>query len=312
MPAGMPSALPSFLSRRSALPVRVPDDGEPLRSGMVYLARPDHHPLAGDRKLGVVRGPAENGYRPAIDALFRSAAVAYGARVVAVVLTGALDDGAVGLAFVKRHGGIAVVQNPARCTAREHARERPRARVGGPCSTAGAGRAAARPVGAAAGGMGRRGEGARERPATSAVGDHHATNPERPRVPHTPVPGATPAERAAGQPTATPPLHPSEYSCPACGGVLSEVNEGELEHYRCRIGHTWSINALLASQGQALETAPWTALRSLEESAALRRQIGERLRERASRERAWREGQAPGHRPAAEAASQRGSSRNGT
>src|SRR6185437_2384135 len=106
------SVLPEILMRAGPLPAIHPRDGEPIRTGRIYIAPPDHHLLIEDGKVRVVRGPKENRHRPAVDPLFRSAAKWYGPRVIGVVLTGALDDGAAGLWAIKRGGGIAIVQDP--------------------------------------------------------------------------------------------------------------------------------------------------------------------------------------------------------
>jgi two-component system chemotaxis response regulator CheB len=103
----------NLLSWGSKLPVRLPCDGERLESGTVYIAPPDQHLVLKEDYLRLTRGPRENQWRPAIDVLFRSAAVVYGPRVIGVVLSGALDDGSAGLSAVKRCGGIAIVQVPA-------------------------------------------------------------------------------------------------------------------------------------------------------------------------------------------------------
>jgi two-component system, chemotaxis family, protein-glutamate methylesterase/glutaminase len=107
-----PGALADILQRECRLPVRYAEDGEICSPGHIYVAPPDHHILLRGSRLAVNRGPRENRARPAIDPLFRSAARAYGRQVIAVLLTGALDDGTLGLKAVKDRGGIAVVQDP--------------------------------------------------------------------------------------------------------------------------------------------------------------------------------------------------------
>ena len=107
-----PSSLPTLFARGAALAVAHATDGEPLRGGRIVIAPPDHHMLVIDDRIVLTRGPKEHHTRPAIDPLFRSAALAYGPDVIGVVLTGLLDDGTAGLQAIKRAGGTAVVQDP--------------------------------------------------------------------------------------------------------------------------------------------------------------------------------------------------------
>src|SRR5437762_83760 len=107
-----PGILPQILARAGPLPAAHAENGEKIRMGRVYVAPPDFHLLLQDGKMLVTRGPKENGFRPAVDALFRTAARAHGPRVVGVVLTGGLDDGTLGLTHIKHEGGIAVAQDP--------------------------------------------------------------------------------------------------------------------------------------------------------------------------------------------------------
>ncbi len=107
------SKLPSLLSRLTDYNVAFATDGDVIEPGQIFIAPPNRHLLVrpqGTLKLSA--GPKENGSRPAVDPLFRSAAHAFGKRVVGIILSGALYDGTLGLACIKIHGGVAIVQDP--------------------------------------------------------------------------------------------------------------------------------------------------------------------------------------------------------
>ena len=112
LPRWAKSELPAILSRSGPLPAMHPRQNQPVQPGMIYVAPPDFHLLLDDHKIQLWRGPTENRNRPAINALFRSAAVAHREKVVGIVLSGCLDDGTTGLWWIKRHGGVAIVQDP--------------------------------------------------------------------------------------------------------------------------------------------------------------------------------------------------------
>jgi two-component system chemotaxis response regulator CheB len=112
VPAFSASNLPAILDRVGPLAADHAHDREPLAAGRIYVAPPDFHLLAERDVVSVVRSPHEHNHRPAIDPLFRSIAGAFGAGAIALVLTGALDDGAAGAVVVAAEGGAVVVQDP--------------------------------------------------------------------------------------------------------------------------------------------------------------------------------------------------------
>src|SRR5690242_943365 len=126
LPAGIPAAifvvmhiparslgiLATVASAAARLPVHPASDGLLIEPGNIYLSVPDRHLIVANGRILLGKGPRENMARPAIDPLFRSAAAAYGPRVIGVVLSGLLNDGASGLEAIKRCGGIALVQDP--------------------------------------------------------------------------------------------------------------------------------------------------------------------------------------------------------
>ena len=112
MPAGALSVLARILDRNGPLPARQASDGIPLEAGKIYVSVPNRHLLVHDSRVVLSEGPTENGHRPAINALFRSVALAYGQRAVGVLLSGVLDDGLLGLAAIRSRGGTTIAQSP--------------------------------------------------------------------------------------------------------------------------------------------------------------------------------------------------------
>ncbi|PWU03566.1 MAG: hypothetical protein C5B51_18685 [Terriglobia bacterium] len=106
------SELPAVLNRSGRLPALQAEEAQRIEAGHIYVAPPDYHLLVEQDELHLWRGPKENMHRPAINALFRSAAVSYKERVAGIILSGAQDDGATGLWWIKHFNGVAIVQDP--------------------------------------------------------------------------------------------------------------------------------------------------------------------------------------------------------
>jgi two-component system chemotaxis response regulator CheB len=248
-----------------------------IEPGNVYLAVPDHHLILTDGHIRLGRGPRENMARPAIDPLFRSAAAAYGPRVIAVVLSGLLNDGASGLEAVKRCGGVAVVQDPADAIADEMPRSAleavtvdllvPSARIGDLLSDL----------------------------AREVAG------------PGVPIPPEIRLEVdiAAGERIDSQVLRkiadPSAITCPYCSGVLSTIRGSKPLRFRCQVGHAATAEIVAKEQESAVDEALRVALRVIEERAELvarmakdgqqsgRRAIAEMYEERALEYRQYAE-----------------------
>lgn len=259
VPASGASALPHILQRVGKLPVEVAISGQELQPGRIVIAPPDRHLVVVDNKLRTSHGPRENGHRPAVDVLFRSAARACGSRVIAVVLSGSLDDGTAGAIAVKDRGGLVLAQAP---------------------------------TDAAYPGMP---QSAIEHVDVTEIGTAAQLGGAVSRLCRTPAPARkdgpdltlVEAEMAGTFDIAIAvddqPGHPAGFGCPECHGTLFEIEDGGLLRFRCRLGHAWSSHGLLLEQAQALENALWMALRTLEEKAALSIQLAERAAERGSR-----------------------------
>jgi len=108
-----------LLQARSSLVIREASDKDELQPGCVYIAPPDYHLLVERGTVALSTEEAVRYSRPSIDVMFESAADAYGERLVGVILTGANDDGALGLKRIRDGGGAAVVQDPASAERRE-------------------------------------------------------------------------------------------------------------------------------------------------------------------------------------------------
>jgi two-component system chemotaxis response regulator CheB len=256
VPPNGKSVLPSILTRSGALPARHPKDFDAIIPGEIVVAPPDHHLLVADGYIRLTRGPKENGHRPSIDPLFRSAARMYGSRVIGVILSGSRDDGTVGLVSVKECGGIALVQDPAEAIY------------------------PSMPTSAI----------------ENVLVDYILPIGEIPamleRLVLEPPPSMKTPECSGDNVEDTAMLEgeeqaqyhvlgiPSGYMCPDCGGALWELGNEDMLRFRCRVGHAWSPESLLDEEKHHIEEALWVALRTLQEQEALMKRVAARAKMR--------------------------------
>lgn len=248
------SRLPEILSRTTSLPAGHASHGDVIRPGHIYVAPPDRHMMIQDGKVALSRGPRENHSRPAIDPLFRSAARAYGARTVGIILSGALYDGAAGLASVKARGGIAIVQDPEEASFPSMPRSAlrlveadyilPAERISEEVEIL-------------------------ARDDVDEPGEDIMMDDEERIVQVIEQTFVKQSEdRRAEEPTM--------YTCPDCGGVLWQVETGPRGRFRCHVGHAYAPEVLLDQKSQELEAALWSCVRLLREKATLTRQTAAR------------------------------------
>ncbi|MBW8752614.1 MAG: chemotaxis protein CheB [Sphingomonadales bacterium] len=233
------SVLPQLLDRAGPLPAISPVDGQEFAPGHIYVAAPDHHMLLRPGKILMRRGPNENRTRPAVNALFRSAAIHYGGQVIGIVLTGLLDDGTDGLIAIKAAGGMSLVQDPAdaewpsmprNALKRDHV-------------------------------------------------DHSLPLDRLPEMivrlsqeeapPSIPLPEEyrledriAAQEFAVAEPGIITPGETSHISCPDCGGVLNHIATEDEIRFRCQVGHAFTSLGLAAAQSDELERALGVAVRT--------------------------------------------------
>jgi two-component system chemotaxis response regulator CheB len=263
VPARAPGLLPHIIGHHAHLPVNFALNGEAILSGRIYVAPPDYHLLLEHDRVRLTQGPKENRFRPAIDPLFRSAAYVFGPRVIGVVLTGSLDDGTSGLWAIKDRGGVAIVQDPEDAQFPDMPRN-----------------------------------------ALQQVAVDY-------RVPLLEIPSLL--VKLTAEPVRIPPhndderdaldiqsatldrvteedMHKlgavSQFSCPECHGVLWRIPEGKVMRFRCRTGHAYTVESLLADLSELTEETLWSAVRCLEERGSLLQSMSEQQRERGDRQTA--------------------------
>lgn len=261
IPPQGPSLLADILDRCGPLSVSNAGDGRIIEGGRIYVAIPDRHLLVDGEIMRVSRGPKENRFRPAIDALFRSAAYTHGPRVVGVVLTGQLDDGTSGLWAVKDRGGVTIVQSP-------NDSQYP-----------------SMPMSAL------------QHVDVDHIVDLETlpgllTQLARQPVTGTPFQEAAPSRETAVMRTENDiaagrdPLRAgsldlgrsTHLTCPECHGVLSVVHEGTFTRFRCHTGHAYTVRTLLADIDESIDDTLSGALRALQERSILLREAAELAR----------------------------------
>ncbi|OPY60657.1 MAG: Chemotaxis response regulator protein-glutamate methylesterase [Syntrophorhabdaceae bacterium PtaU1.Bin034] len=185
-------------------------------------------------------GPKENRFRPSIDVMFRSAAEIFGPRVVGVILTGMLDDGSEGLLTIRERGGTAIVQDPAEAMYPDMPSN------------------AIRYAGA----------------------DYVRPLADIPSLLVELTAGREPGGVAVVQGNRKQEPKPTSLTCPECGGPLSQDRDGIFSHFRCRVGHAYSLRTLKEAQETRVEAGIWAAMQAIEESSEIARRLAKEVRNR--------------------------------
>jgi two-component system chemotaxis response regulator CheB len=249
-----PSTLAKLLARATALRVVEVEAATPIVHGTVYLAPAGRHMLVKHGHVQVTRGPKENRHRPAVDPLFRSAAWAYGPRVVGVLLSGRLSDGAAGLWAIRSCGGVVIIQSPAEAKFAAMPRNALETLDPDHCVPA------------------------------EAIGPLITSLAGTPIARSHPVPAQVVLESQMAELRNDDIRHVSRigtlspFTCPACHGSLWEIDDSEVLRFRCHTGHAFSAEALVEGISDSTEEALYSAVRSLQETVAMYQRIANRER----------------------------------
>lgn len=256
-----PGLLADVLTVPGAPPVRYAKNGERFEHSVVYIAPPDLHMFV--EPSGHIRlefGPKENRFRPAVDPLFRSAALAFGPRVAGVILSGGLDDGTAGLAAIKAAGGIAIVQDPQEAEASSMPRSALLHVPADHCLPV-------RDIAALLISL-------------SSGGGSRVTPPKERRA----MPGKdlkievqVASQNRGHRPEALEFGQSSVFTCPECHGRLTRHDDERVLRFRCHTGHAYTANSLLAALAERTEDALWNSVRAIEESAMLLAHIADHV-----------------------------------
>lgn len=251
LPAHGPSVLAQIIDRAGPLPAVAAEDGMRLESGHIYVAVPGRHLLTRDHRIALSEGPTENGHRPAINALFRSVAVAFGPRAIGVLFSGVLDDGVLGLAAIRSRGGATMCQEPADALFPTMPNNALRAGVIDQC-------APAVDIGRLLG----------------KLAERDSTTPHPRPDPYMELENRIAMSERFATDIDTEQLGPpSGFTCPDCNGSLQALGE---DYFRCHIGHAWSADALLSARDYEVQNALWVAVRSLDEKSRLAHRLADK------------------------------------
>ncbi|RYY57703.1 MAG: chemotaxis protein CheB [Chitinophagaceae bacterium] len=232
------------ISRCTSIPCSLAEDGKLLAGGEIIIAIPDYHVLVKPGLISLSHGATENGWRPAIDVAFRSAAVGYREKTTGIILSGLLRDGTSGMAAIQAWGGATIVQSPDEAEYRDM-----------PQSVLDALRVdRVLPV----------------REIGRALADLRQEPRERLPIPEGVFQEARLSEKNATTVEDVKKLGmQSDLTCPDCGGILWEIRDGGIERYRCYTGHSFTMPDLDEHQNGKLELALWSSLRMMEEKKNL-------------------------------------------
>jgi two-component system, chemotaxis family, protein-glutamate methylesterase/glutaminase len=243
------SELPALLNAAGPLPAKHAEDGERIVPGHIYVAPPDRHMIVAEGRLRLMRGPKENCARPAIDPLFRSVAESHGPDAVGVILTGNLNDGALGLFEIKRCGGVAIGQDPNDAAYPEM-----------PTSAA-----------------------------EHVALDYCLALADMPELlielvdrkdGKEAVMPKTPSQLDGQEPEIISSQtfeRPLTVTCPDCGGALKRFNVGSMVKFGCHIGHTYTAEIMATAQFEEMEKVMRAAVRFLNERAEFCLQMAEQV-----------------------------------